>query len=220
MSLSIVGIRRILDMYQRDILSYYPLTLARFEKEQEIVEKFQVQLKRMGERIMDHRMSPGHMTVSAWLISTSNHKALIGYHRKIQKWIPLGGHIENSDSSLWEGCLREIEEESGIPKNALYCPVASLIVSQEDKKENSSASEVLPFDLDIHDIAQHAGQPQHQHYDVRFLVATSHNILQQSSEVEQLLWVDDVRQLTSEYSTLRQHQKAVWWLSDKRGYEL
>ncbi|HCM36442.1 MAG: hypothetical protein A3J30_03755 [Candidatus Wildermuthbacteria bacterium RIFCSPLOWO2_02_FULL_47_9c] len=50
-------------------------------------------------------------TVVAYVVH--GEKVLMVYHRELQKWLPLGGHIElNEDPD--EALMREVQEESGI----------------------------------------------------------------------------------------------------------
>lgn len=55
----------------------------------------------------------GHVTGSAWLLSPDRRKTLLTYHRKLGKWLQLGGHSDNHPNVL-ETALREACEESGI----------------------------------------------------------------------------------------------------------
>lgn len=90
----------------------------------------------------------GHFTGSAWLVSADGQRVLLTHHRKLARWLQLGGHADG-DSDLARVALREAEEESGL-----------------------SDLEVEPeiFDLDRHWIPARADVPGHWHYDVRFVV--------------------------------------------------
>ncbi|MFT3806388.1 NUDIX hydrolase [Arenimonas sp.] len=92
----------------------------------------------------------GHFTGSAWLVSADGQRVLLTHHRKLGRWLQLGGHADG-DSDLARVALREAEEESGL---------SDLIV------------EPRPFDLDRHAIPARGHEPEHWHYDVRFVVRT------------------------------------------------
>jgi 8-oxo-dGTP pyrophosphatase MutT (NUDIX family) len=90
----------------------------------------------------------GHLTGSAWLVSADGERVLLTHHRKLDRWLQLGGHADG-DADLARVALREAEEESGL---------AGLEV------------EALVFDLDRHRVPARGDEPEHWHYDVRFVV--------------------------------------------------
>jgi 8-oxo-dGTP pyrophosphatase MutT (NUDIX family) len=92
----------------------------------------------------------GHFTGSAWLVDASGERVLLTHHRKLQRWLQLGGHADG-DSDLAAVALREAGEESGLP-------------------ELTVAPEI--FDVDRHWIPERKHEPAHWHYDVRYVVRT------------------------------------------------
>jgi 8-oxo-dGTP pyrophosphatase MutT (NUDIX family) len=86
-----------------------------------------------------------------------------------------------------------------------------LAVAHKEAREESGIDQfeqVLPgiFDLDVHSIPARKGEPEHFHYDVRYLLRptrTTQYIV--SPESHDLRWVDldEVGDLTSEESMLR-----------------
>ena len=91
----------------------------------------------------------GHFTGSAWVVSPDRSKVLLTHHKKLNKWLQLGGHSDGEENLL-EVAVREAKEESGL-------------------KGFKILSEYI-FDLDIHKIPQFSDEPPHFHYDVRFLL--------------------------------------------------
>ena len=66
------------------------------------------------------------------------------------------------------------------------------------------------FDLDIHTIPERGDEPEHQHFDVRYLFETNRDApLVVSDESNDLAWIalDDIEALTSERSILRMVEK-------------
>src|SRR5688572_26513021 len=55
----------------------------------------------------------GHCTGSAWLVSADGERVLLTHHRKLQRWLQLGGHADG-DTDLAAVALREAQEESGL----------------------------------------------------------------------------------------------------------
>jgi 8-oxo-dGTP pyrophosphatase MutT (NUDIX family) len=90
----------------------------------------------------------GHFTGSAWLVSADGERVLLTHHRKLDRWLQLGGHADG-DRDLANVALREAEEESGL---------IDLVVEPDI------------FDLDMHRIPARGDEPEHWHYDVRYVV--------------------------------------------------
>jgi 8-oxo-dGTP pyrophosphatase MutT (NUDIX family) len=90
----------------------------------------------------------GHLTGSAWLVSADGERVLLTHHRKLGAWLQLGGHADG-DPDLARVALREAEEESGL---------VDLVV------------EPVVFDIDRHRIPARPNEPEHWHYDVRYVV--------------------------------------------------
>lgn len=90
----------------------------------------------------------GHYTASSWLVDRSGTRVLLTHHRKLQRWLQLGGHADG-DRDLAAVALREAQEESGLH---------GLRVERE------------LFDLDRHWIPERGGVPGHWHYDARYVV--------------------------------------------------
>lgn len=90
----------------------------------------------------------GHLTASALVVNHERTHALLTHHKKLDRWLQLGGHCDG-DANLVRVALREAIEESGI---------ADLTIDPE------------PIDLDIHPIPARANEPEHLHLDVRFVV--------------------------------------------------
>lgn len=143
----------------------------------------------------------GHVTTSAWILSPDADAALLTHHRKLGRWLQLGGHVDG-DARIEQACLREAREESGMQRFTMV---------------PWSGDELVPLDLDVHQIpartdADGRVEPAHLHWDVRFLLrAAPGQRLQISAESNRLEWVDVDRlhEHTDEESVLRLHRKAV-----------
>ncbi len=144
----------------------------------------------------------GHVTASAWILDPTRTKVLLTHHKKLGKWLQLGGHTDG-DANVLHVALREAHEESGIDAEAIQ-PLSDAI-----------------FDLDIHPIparthtnkdGSYSYEPEHFHYDVRFLLqaATTEFII--SEESLNLSWidVDKLHTLTDDDSVMRMKEK---WLN-------
>lgn len=132
---------------------------------------------------------PGHLTGSAWIVSSDRSHTLLTHHRKLDKWLQLGGHADG-DGDLLAVALREAVEESGLP----------------DVRPLSSAI----FDVDRHWIPPRKTEPGHYHYDLRFLLVADPRVpLAISSESKDLAWValEQVTSLNPEESMARMVRK-------------
>jgi len=111
----------------------------------------------------------GHFTGSAWLVSQDGQRVLLTHHRKLQRWLQLGGHADG-EVDLAAVALREAEEESGLRGLSLEGEV---------------------FDLDRHWIPERGEVPGHWHYDVRYVVrAGEDEAFAVSEESLALAWVE------------------------------
>lgn len=117
--------------------------------------------------VFERSHPPGHFTGSAWLVSADGERVLLTHHRKLGRWLQLGGHADG-DADLARVALREAEEESGL---------SGLVVEGDI------------FDLDRHAIPARGADPEHWHYDVRFVVrATGSEDFAISEESLDLAW--------------------------------
>lgn len=104
----------------------------------------------------------GHLTGSAWLVDPSGERVLLTLHRKLERWLQLGGHADG-DLDLARVALREATEESGLSGLRLEGEIAG-------------ANEIVPFALDDHRIPARPGEPEHTHFDVCYVVRASSDL--------------------------------------------
>lgn len=90
-----------------------------------------------------------------------NQKVLLHYHRKVHKWLPMGGHIEPNETPE-EAALRELQEEAGIVGQIV--PEDSLSINCYNAK-----SLCKPFLMLLEEIPAWGDQPYHQHIDHIFV---------------------------------------------------
>ncbi len=137
---------------------------------------------------------PGHITASAWILSADGHSALLTHHKKLGRWLQLGGHVDG-EPQIENAALREAQEESGM---------------QDFDFVTWSGLGLEPLDLDVHTIPAHRLEPQHEHWDVRFLLrARPGQELVVSAESNRLQWFPLDALPTTEESVLRLGRKAT-----------
>jgi 8-oxo-dGTP pyrophosphatase MutT (NUDIX family) len=111
----------------------------------------------------------GHFTASAWIVNEQRTHTLLTLHRKLGRWLQLGGHADGNENLIEVAC-KEAEEESGLKSLKL---VDSTI-----------------FDLDKHIIPERPHVREHFHFDVRFLFEADINEpLVLSNESISLAWI-------------------------------
>ena len=133
----------------------------------------------------ERSLQVGHITGSAWIVDRDRTHALFTHHRKLNKWLQLGGHADG-DPDILRVALREAREESNL--DAIR-PISGNI-----------------FDVDIHVIPARGAEPEHLHYDVRFLLEADRSApLTVSEESRSLAWMplDEIIRINSEESIAR-----------------
>lgn len=132
----------------------------------------------------------GHITGSAWLIQPDGRKVLMTHHKKLDRWLQLGGHTE-TDETVSQSALREAKEESGL--------------------ENISFLYKSIFDMDVHLIPAKGDTPEHYHYDIRFLLVANdpdEKVLI-SDESNDIKWIHlaQIKEYSTERSIVRMVEK-------------
>jgi 8-oxo-dGTP pyrophosphatase MutT (NUDIX family) len=121
---------------------------ARWPEEVAVVDAFLELLDDAADPFVRERLA-GHFTGSSWLVSGDGRRTLLTHHRKLQRWLQLGGHADG-ERDLAQVALKEAEEESGL--SGLVLADAGI------------------FDLDRHWIPERGQVPGHWHYDARYVV--------------------------------------------------
>jgi len=126
--------------------------------------------------VMAHIHEKIDFTVAIFVVH--EHRVLLIHHRKLDKWLPLGGHIE-LDEDPEQAALREAREESGLD--------VELSGERPPTTEPGTRALVAPRFLDIHritDTHEHIGmiywaRPKQgalalaveEHHDIRWVSA-------------------------------------------------
>jgi 8-oxo-dGTP pyrophosphatase MutT (NUDIX family) len=111
-----------------------------------------------------------HVTGSAVVARPDASAFLMVYHRRLERWLQPGGHVEPEDVSVRDTALREAREETGV--TAL---------------DIANGGRIL--DLDVHPIPATKKRAAHVHYDLRYLLTTrAVATVAEPLEIEKVAW--------------------------------
>lgn len=125
-------------------------------------------LQSKGDPFSRDHFEPGHFTASGFILSPDGQSVLLIHHRKLDRWLQPGGHVDPEDADLLAAACREIREEVGI--------------------EKVSPAEEGIYDLDIHPIPERKTEPAHEHFDVRFLLRAESVDIERNDETHDAAW--------------------------------
>ena len=63
--------------------------------------------------LSSQQFSPGHITCSGLVFGADHKRILLVHHRRFDRWLLPGGHVEPDDKDIWETGRREVIEETG-----------------------------------------------------------------------------------------------------------
>ncbi|MCY7422706.1 MAG: NUDIX hydrolase [Chitinophagaceae bacterium] len=110
-------------------------------------------------QLYDRSNFNGHITSSSFVLDEKRTSLLFIHHKKLNRWLQPGGHVDSSDENLLKAAIRETTEETGL--------------SAESFEPVMLADTGAIFDIDSHFIPENPrkDEPSHTHHDCRFLFA-------------------------------------------------
>ncbi|MFY9345727.1 MAG: NUDIX hydrolase [Planctomycetota bacterium] len=181
-------------MHRRPLIDLLVGYAAAWPHERELAARF---LTFVGTHAdcLSRRCAPGHITASAWIEAADRSACLLTHHKKLGRWLQLGGHVDD-EPHVERAALREAQEESGMREFEFV----------------RWAEGLVPLDLDVHPIPARPGEPEHDHWDVRFwLRAAPGQAIAASAESNDLRWFlpGELAAATDEESVLRLARKVA-----------
>jgi len=171
-------------MNRNDLLNKLRIYAERWRDESDMIARF-IAFVESHEDCFERSLAEGHVTGSAWVVNRAGTHVLLTHHKKLNRWLQLGGHADGDTDTL-RVAMREVEEESGLTG---IVPISDEI-----------------FDVDIHLIPERKGEPAHFHYDIRYVMrADAGEEYVVSEESHNLGWIpiESLHQFTTEASMLR-----------------
>jgi 8-oxo-dGTP pyrophosphatase MutT (NUDIX family) len=156
----VISVGRLLE----DLESFRPSD----ESERASLESIRTLLKTAADPFT--RLLTDHVTGSAVVARPSGEAFLLVYHRRLERWLQPGGHVEEGDASIFETARREAREETGVAE--LAAPLGARVL-----------------DVDVHPIPRRPDRPAHVHFDLRHLLTTvEETFVVQVEEVRRAAW--------------------------------
>ncbi|MBL8238824.1 MAG: NUDIX domain-containing protein [Bryobacterales bacterium] len=115
------------------------------------------------------QFTPGHITGTACILHPSRSSVLLVHHKKLNRWLLPGGHVESGlDRCVSETARREAEEEAGAQIDTALPPML--------------------VGIDVHGIPARKKEPFHLHHDLIFGFRALSESFTASDEVRGLVW--------------------------------
>jgi 8-oxo-dGTP pyrophosphatase MutT (NUDIX family) len=115
-----------------------------------------------------HQFTPGHITATGLVLAPDGERLLLVHHRRLDRWLLPGGHVDREDVEIWDSARREVIEETG----------AQLAAAERPRLAG----------LDVHGIPLKRGEPYHLHHDLIFQFQAITEDLQVSEETRAVAW--------------------------------
>ena len=112
------------------------------------------------------QFTPGHITCSGLVLAPADQRVLLVHHRRLERWLLPGGHVEPEDATIADSARREVVEETG----ALLAPGGLFIGA------------------DVHGIPAKRGEPYHLHHDLMFHFRATAEEFRVSEESHAVVW--------------------------------
>ncbi|MCY3781525.1 MAG: NUDIX domain-containing protein [Chloroflexi bacterium] len=137
-----------------DVLALLAAHQPADEKEARDIERIKTLIE-AHPNIFSMNCEVGHVTASAAIIEPRARRTLLHYHKRLGRWLQVGGHAEY-ETDFAQVALREAREETGLPDLEHFPP----------------GEAPAPIDYDVHTIPQSGDAPEHLHLDFRYVLMT------------------------------------------------
>jgi len=111
---------------------------------------------------------PGHITCTGLVLHPAREAFVLVHHRRLDRWLLPGGHVEPDDAEIWDTARREVIEETG-----------SVLVPDRHP---------LLVGIDVHGIPPGRREPYHLHHDLIFGFRAASAEVMPTEEVRRVVW--------------------------------
>ena len=125
-------------------------------------------LARSPDPLSRRQFNPGHITCTGLVLSPDRDRILLVLHRRLQRWLLPGGHVEPEDALIGDAGRREVVEETGAILRADSSP--------------------LLVGVDVHGIPPRRDELFHLHHDLIFQFQAVSDAFHISGEVREVAW--------------------------------
>lgn len=139
-----------------------------------------------------------HFTVTGYVTCPERRTLLVVHHKKLDMWLPPGGHLEPNEVPH-EAAIREVYEETGV--------LASVPDPNPDVDPDLCLRGIRdvqiprPFAMGYQVIPEHRGEAEHVHLDMAYALTTSDGLALDPNldEVNAVRWLTAAEILLSEH---------------------
>jgi 8-oxo-dGTP pyrophosphatase MutT (NUDIX family) len=156
---------------------------------------------------MPHIHEKYDFTVSAMIIHPTEPKLCLHYHKKLRKWLQVGGHIELEEDPI-EALEHELLEEAG-----LVLKDCKIIEPADQPNPRGEKQIPLPIHINVHPFNEN-----HKHIDFQYLIrsyTTELNPLQDESPIIKWLTIEEIIEFHKNNEVFDGTMDIVQWIFDK-----
>ncbi len=121
-----------------------------------------------------------HLTATGFVVDGS--RTLLHWHRRLQQWMPPGGHIE-ADEDPVQAVVREIREETGLEADVISLNAFASFANPRQMP--------APYTILIEDIPARDDEAAHQHIDLIYFCRPVDGAAAEPVADPTLRWVDE-----------------------------
>ncbi len=114
------------------------------------------------------QFKPGHITCTGLVLASDGRRVLLVHHRRLDRWLLPGGHVEPEDEAIWDAAAREVREETGVALHEQGIPPLA--------------------GVDVHGIPGKNDEPYHLHHDLILQYRARTDEFRLSHETRAIAW--------------------------------
>ena len=111
---------------------------------------------------------PGHITATALILNEQSDSVLLVHHKRLDRWLLPGGHVESDDRNIFAAASREAVEETSVELTRGFEPYIA--------------------GFDVHGIPGNGIEPYHLHHDILIGLSAAGESIAVSEESRAVIW--------------------------------